>query len=153
MPNTLSPDTPYPPFGDLRWSGDDENIKLRDALIKAYPLSSSQDHVSYVAIEDGDGEGGVHRVAQLTKPFATCIAESLTEARERAHLRSRDDCAGGVGMKNPLTFDGNNDLRRVRANVLAGNPIPADVYARLIAAGVDVGALENRLIQAQEFRT
>lgn len=56
-------------------------------------------------------------------------------------------------MKNPLTFDGNNDLRRVRANVLAGNPIPADVYARLIAAGVDVGALENRLIQAQEFRT
>lgn len=83
MHNTLSPDANVQTFGDLRWSGDDENIKLRDALIKAYPLSSSQDHVSYVAIEDGDGEGGVHRVAQLTKPFATCIAESLTEEHAR----------------------------------------------------------------------
>jgi hypothetical protein len=45
----------------------------------------------------------------------------------------------------------NRDLRALRAAVNYGNPIPADVTARLLAAGVDVGEVERRLIDTLAF--
>jgi hypothetical protein len=37
------------------------------------------------------------------------------------------------------------DARLVRYAILNGSPIPADTTARLVARGIDVGALENRV--------
>ena len=45
-----------------------------------------------------------------------------------------------------------NALRAARAAVLSGEPIPTLVQERLYARGIDVSALEQRLIQTQEFR-
>ena len=45
-----------------------------------------------------------------------------------------------------------NPFLIARTAVLNGEPIPADVQIKLAAQGVDVGALESRLIQAQAFR-
>jgi hypothetical protein len=38
----------------------------------------------------------------------------------------------------------NNDLYRFGWAIRNDKPIPADVYARLLAAGIDVAELENR---------
>lgn len=39
----------------------------------------------------------------------------------------------------------NRDLRAMNTCVRQGMPVPADVMARLLNAGIDIGALQNRL--------
>lgn len=46
----------------------------------------------------------------------------------------------------------NSPYRIARSAILNGEPIPVDAQIKLAAQGVDVGALEQRLIQAQERR-
>lgn len=46
-----------------------------------------------------------------------------------------------------------NALRAARTAVLNGEPIPTVIQERLYARGIDVSALEQRLIQTQEFRS
>jgi hypothetical protein len=45
-----------------------------------------------------------------------------------------------------------NPFREARAAVLAGKPIPATTSATLESRGVDVGALEQRIKEADGWR-
>lgn len=45
----------------------------------------------------------------------------------------------------------NRDLRAMNVCVRQGMPVPADVMSRLLANGVDVGALETRLTDIQKL--
>lgn len=51
----------------------------------------------------------------------------------------------------PLKFAEYHTLRMARAAVLNGAPIPAQIQAQLEARGIDVGALEQRLLQSTAF--
>lgn len=55
-------------------------------------------------------------------------------------------------MQNTPSHDENSPFRIARRAVMNGEPIPADVHIKLAAQGVDVGALEYRLIQTMELR-
>lgn len=50
------------------------------------------------------------------------------------------------------TSPSHNPQAIARQHVLNGQPIPAYVAAQLEAINIDVGALEYRLRQSQEFR-
>lgn len=46
----------------------------------------------------------------------------------------------------------NNPLRLARSAILNGVPVPQTVQAQLEAQGIDVGALQTRLMESMEFK-
>lgn len=46
-----------------------------------------------------------------------------------------------------------NPLRLARLLILTGRPLPIDLTTTLVAMGVDVAALEQRLVQNDAFRS